>query len=263
MNFISLTPLDLGIASTLVILLSLLSYRFALGISRQLIFAALRTTVQLLLIGLVLKLLFANVHLGWVVLISMIMLLAAGRIVMERQERRFIGWWGYGVGTLSMFLSSFAVTLITLIVIIQPEPWYQPQFSIPLLGMMLGNTMNGVALGLERLTTSVYQQRRIIEARLIQGQTWCEAIEAIRRDAMRVGMVPMLNAMAAAGVVSLPGMMTGQILAGAEPMEAVKYQILIMFLIASGTGFGTMGAVHVAARRLFDERERLRLDRIT
>ena len=263
MNFISLSPLDLAAASTLILLLSLLSYRLSLGVSRRLIIAALRTTAQLLLIGFVLKLLFANVHLGWVVLMSTIMLLAAGRIVMERQERRFIGWWGYGVGTLSMFLSSFSVTLITLIVIIQPEPWYQPQYAIPLLGMMLGNTMNGVALGLERLTSSVVQQRREIEAQLIQGHTWCEAIATIRRDAMRVGMLPMLNAMAAAGLVSLPGMMTGQILAGAEPMEAVKYQILIMFLIASGTGFGTMGAVHFGARRLFDERERLRLDRIT
>jgi putative ABC transport system permease protein len=262
MNFISLTPLDLAIASLLVMLLSLLSYRLALGISRQLLIAALRTTAQLLLIGLVLRLLFANVHLGWVALLSLMMLLAAGRIVMERQEHRFLGWWGYGVGTLSMFLSSFAVTLITLLVILRPEPWYQPQYAIPLLGMMLGNTMNGVALGLERLTSSVHQQRGAIEARLIQGHTWREAISVIRRDSMRIGMVPMLNAMAAAGVVSLPGMMTGQILAGAEPMEAVKYQILIMFLIASGTGFGTMGAVYFGARRLFDERERLRLDRI-
>ncbi len=263
MSFISLTPLDLGIASLLVLLLSLQSFRLSLGISRKLLFAALRTTTQLLLIGVVLKLLFANVHLGWVALMSLIMLLAAGRIVMERQEYRFIGWWGYGVGTLSMFISSFAVTLITLMVIIRPEPWYQPQYAIPLLGMMLGNTMNGVALGLERLTSSVYQRRRVIEAQLIQGQSWCDAIATIKRESMRVGMVPMLNAMAAAGVVSLPGMMTGQILAGAEPMEAVKYQILIMFLIASGTGFGTMGAVHFAARRLFDDRERLRLDRIS
>lgn len=263
MNFISLTPIDLAIASLLVISLSMLSFYLSLGISQKMLVAAARTTAQLLLIGFILKLLFANVHWGWVGLMATIMLLAAGRIVMERQERRFIGWWGYGVGTLSMFLSSFSVTLITLLVIISPDPWYQPQYAIPLLGMMLGNTMNGVALGLERLTSSVYQQRRVIEARLIQGQPWCEAISAIRRDSMRVGMVPMLNAMAAAGVVSLPGMMTGQILAGAEPMEAVKYQILIMFLIASGTGFGTMGAVHFGARRLFDVRERLRLDRLS
>jgi len=261
-NYISLSMLDLGLASLLVVALSLLSYRLALGVSRKLLFAALRTTAQLLLIGLVLKLLFAHVHLGWVVLMSMVMLLAAGRIVMERQEHRFLGWWGYGVGTLSMFLSAFTVTLLSLLVVIQPDPWYQPQFAIPLLGMMLGNTMNGVALGLERLTSAVTQQRRVIEARLLQGQPWCEAIAAIRRDAMRVGMVPMLNAMAAAGVVSLPGMMTGQILAGAPPVEAVKYQILIMFLIAVGTGLGTLAAVTIGSRRLFDERQRLCLQRL-
>jgi putative ABC transport system permease protein len=72
----------------------------------------------------------------------------------------------------------------------------------------------------------------------------------------------MINAMVAAGVVSLPGMMTGQILAGTAPMEAVKYQILIMFLITAGTGFGTLIAISVGSLRLFDERERLRLDRL-
>jgi putative ABC transport system permease protein len=75
-------------------------------------------------------------------------------------------------------------------------------------------------------------------------------------------MIPIINAMSAAGIVSLPGMMTGQILAGTPPVEAVKYQILVMFLIAGGTGFGTMVAVSLAARRLFDERQRLRLDRL-
>ena len=75
-------------------------------------------------------------------------------------------------------------------------------------------------------------------------------------------MIPTINGMAIAGLVSLPGMMTGQILSGTPPFEAVKYQILIMFLIAAGTGFGTMVAVWLGARRLFDERSRLRLDRL-
>jgi putative ABC transport system permease protein len=161
-----------------------------------------------------------------------------------------------------MFVSSFAVTLITLHVIIGNTPWYQPQYAIPLLGMLLGNTMNGIALGLDRLTTSAWQQRRQIEARLMQGHTAVEAITALKQESVRVGMMPMINAMAAAGIVSLPGMMTGQILAGAPPMEAVKYQILIMFLITAGTGFGTLVAVWTAGRLLFDERERLRPDRL-
>ena len=89
-----------------------------------------------------------------------------------------------------------------------------------------------------------------------------DAIANIRTDSIRVGMIPIVNAMAAAGLVSLPGMMTGQILAGSDPVEAVKYQILVMFLIAAGTIFGTVSAVWLGSRRLFDQRQRLRLDRL-
>ncbi|MES9927059.1 MAG: ABC transporter permease, partial [Candidatus Thiodiazotropha sp. 6PDIVS] len=90
-----------------------------------------------------------------------------------------------------------------------------------------------------------------------------EAIRDIRRTALRSGLIPIINAMAAAGIVSLPGMMTGQILAGAPPMEASKYQILIMLLIAAGTGFGATVAVWIGSKRLFDERDRLRLERLS
>jgi putative ABC transport system permease protein len=190
------------------------------------------------------------------------MLLFAGREVMARQQRRFTGWWGYGLGTVAMFVSSFAVTVLALVAIIQPVPWYRPQYAIPLLGMLLGNTMSGVALALDRLTQGAWQQRTIIEGRLLLGQRWREAIGPVRREAMRSGMIPTISGMATAGVVSLPGMMTGQILAGVSPIQAVKYQILVIFLIAAGTGFGTQLAVSVGSRRLFDERERLRLNRL-
>jgi putative ABC transport system permease protein len=191
------------------------------------------------------------------------MLLIAGREVMARQQRRFGGLWGYGLGTLSMFVSSFTLTVYALIVIVGTDPWYTPQYAIPLLGMMLGNTMTGVSLALDKLTTSAWQQRNVIEARLILGQDWQTAIGDIIRDSVRIGMIPMINAMAAAGIVSLPGMMTGQILSGTEPMEAVKYQILIMFLITAGTGFSAILATWIGARRLFDNRQRLRLERLS
>ena len=94
------------------------------------------------------------------------------------------------------------------------------------------------------------------------GHSAAQALSGIRQQVFRSGLIPIINAMAAAGIVSLPGMMTGQILAGAAPVEAVKYQIMIMFLIAGGAGFGTLAAVHLSVRRLFDERQRLRLDRL-
>ena len=162
-----------------------------------------------------------------------------------------------------MFVSSFALTIYALIVVVGTEPWYTPQYAVPLLGMMLGNTMTGVALALDKLTTTAWQQRRVIEARLILGQDWRTAIGDITRDSVRVGMIPMVNAMAAAGLVSLPGMMTGQILSGTDPIEAVKYQILIMFLITAGTGFSAILATWIGARHLFDDRQRLRLERLS
>lgn len=262
MNLISLSTFDLSLAALLVLGLAITTTLLGLGLGRQLLIAGLRTTVQLLLVGLILKFLFENLHLGWMSLVAGIMLVAAGYEVMQRQKHRFRGAWGYGMGTFSMFISSFSLTLFSLIVLIGNEPWYQPQYAIPLLGMMLGNTMSGISLGLDRLTQSAKQQRATIEARLMLGHTASQAISIIRSDSMRVGMIPMINAMAAAGLVSLPGMMTGQILAGSPPLEAVKYQILIMFLIKVGTGFGTMVAVWLGARRLFDERHRLRLERL-
>ena len=262
MNVIALSPWDLILAAGLVLLLAVLATRLRLGVSRQLVVNGIRMTIQLLLIGLVLDVIFGHTKLHWIALMAFVMLAVAGREVMARQRRRFTGWWGYGMGALSMFVSSFAVAILSLTVIVAPEPWYQPQYAIPLLGMLLGNTMNGIALSLDRLTQSTWQQRAAIESRLMLGQTRQEAMGGIMRDSMRSALTPTINAMAAAGIVSLPGMMTGQILAGASPIEAVKYQILIMFLIACGAGFGSMAAIWIAGKRLFDSRHRLRLDHL-
>ena len=263
MDVISLSLLDLTLAAALVLMLAWLSLRQALGVSRSLVIAAVRTVVQLLLIGLVLEALFEAATLFLVVALGLIMVLLAGREVTARQQRYLKGFWGYGLSTLAMFISSFGVTLLALVVLIGAEPWYRPQYAIPLLGMLLGNTMNGIALSLDRLNSGMHRQRGMIEARLALGAPWQEAVSDIRREAMRAGLIPIINSMAAAGIISLPGMMTGQILAGAPPIEAVKYQILIMFLIAAGTGSGTLIAVYFGTRRLFDERERLRLDRLS
>ena len=262
MEVIDLAWWKLGLAALLVLALAGTGYLARLGITRNLLIAALRTVIQLALIGLVLEALFASSGFYWIALMALVMLLVAGREVVARQGRRLQGWWAFGIGTGSMFVSSFSVTVLALSVVIGPDPWYTPQYAIPLLGMMLGNTMTGVSLALDRLNESVWRQRAVIENRLMLGQTWKQALEDIRRDAMRSGMMPSINAMAAAGIVSLHGMMTGQILAGSPPAVAVKYQILVMLIITVGTGFGALMAVSWGGRRLFDDRERLRLDRL-
>ena len=259
---ILLDPIDLSLAALLVVGSAGLAFALRLGISASLLIAGTRMVIQLLLVGLVLKAVFDHAELVWIALIAFVMLMVAGYESAARQKRRLAGVWSIGIGIGAMLLSTFTVTVLTLTVILGPSPWYTPQYAIPLLGMLLGNTMTGVALGLDRLTQTLWQQRAMVEARLMLGHSWSEAVADIRRDCMRAGMTPTLNAMAAAGIVSLPGMMTGQILAGTAPVEAVKYQILIMCLIMGATTGGTAIAVQAACRRLFDSRQRLRLDRL-
>lgn len=260
---ITLTHIDLAMASILVLILALLSRYLHVGLEKQLLVAALRTVVQLFLIGLVLKSLFELQAFIWVLLMSLVMLAIAGREVKARQKYRLSGFWGYGVGALSMFLSSFTITLFAIAVVIQPDPWYTPQYAIPLLGMLLGNTMNGIAISLDRLNQGMRDKRLQIEARLLMGHQWQDAMSEIRNESLKSGLIPIINAMSTAGLVSLPGMMTGQILSGTEPVEAVKYQVLIMLLIGAGTGFGSFTAIWVSSHRLFDDRHRLRLDRLS
>ena len=262
MSAIPLSPWDLALAACLVLLLGLVSLRLGLGVGGSLLRGALRTCVQLLLVGLVLEFLFAANRPLWMALMAAVMLLVAGREVRARQSRPFRGAGGFALGTLSMFVSSFTVALFALTLLIRPQPWFEARYAIPLLGMLLGNTMNGVGISLDRLGKGAADQRTMIEGRLLLGASGREAIAPLRREALRAGLIPLLNALAAAGVVSLPGMMTGQILAGAPPLEAVRYQILIMFLITAGAGFGSMVAVVVGSRRLFDGRDRLRLERL-
>ena len=246
MKLYSLTSLDLSIAASLVILLALLSFRLQLGMGWRILIAALRTTVQLLLIGLLLQWIFGAVHPGWIALIGFVMLMAAGREVMSRQAHRFVGWWSFGIGAMAMFVSSFAVTLITLLVILRDvSPWYTPQYAIPLLGMLLGNTMNGVAIGLDRLNSSVRMQRNIIETRLMLGETWSQAIASLRRESIRSGLIPIINAMAAAGIVSLPGMMTGQILAGSPHTKSLE-TLLLNGNSMTEAGVAALAAVGIA-----------------
>ncbi len=262
MNVVSLSLFDLSLAAALVVLMAILSYAMQLKMSQLIIVAAIRTVVQLLLIGFILKWLFAQVDFFWIGIMWLVMLLVAGREIRARQSRRFKGIWGYGVGTVSVFISSFVVGIFVLTLVVNNSPWYTPQYSIPLMGMIIGNTMTASSLSLESLTKTAWQQRQIIEARLALGQSWRESIQDIAIQSVRIGLFPIVNAMAAAGLVNLPGMMSGQILGGTPPAEAVRYQILIMFMITAASGFATLIAVWLGARHLFDERQRLTTDRL-
>ena len=266
-SYIALNYWDLVAASVLVFINAALSIIFRLRLHRSLLIAAIRMVVQLSLVGVVLTTLFSIVSPLWTGLTALGMVLFAGHEAAQRQERGLSGWWSYGLararaGTGSMMVSSVVVTVFALLTALRPNPWYDPRYAIPLLGMILGNCMTGIALGLDTLTTSLVSRRAGVEAQLMLGATRQEAVAPVTRQALRSALMPTINSMSATGVVSLPGMMTGQILGGVSPAEAVKYQILVMFLIAGGTGLGAVTAVLGGVYRLTDGRHRLRLDRL-
>lgn len=250
-GYIDLTPLQVALAAGLIAINAGISLGLRLGMERRLAVASVRTVVQLLLIGLVLDWVFA-VRLPWIVLaLGAVMAAIAGVAAVRRTERRYPGIWVDAL--VSMWASSWLIAGVAVLGIVRPEAWWEPQYAIPLLGMILGNTLNGISLGLDRLGEELVGRRIEVEALLAMGATRWEAARDRVRRAVRTGMIPIINAMTVVGIVSIPGMMTGQLLAGVEPTRAVEYQIVIMFLIASGTALGTMGVVLLGYRRLFSE----------
>jgi len=262
MTYLALDYSDVALAALLILVNAGLSVAFRLRLERRLLIAATRMVVQLLLVGLVLKALFAAGSPWLTGAVAMIMTLFAAYEIHARQTRPLVGAWSFALGAGSMAFAGFVVTILALTTQIRPEPWYDARYAIPLLGMVVGNAMTGVSLGLDRLFTGAVRERAAIEARLALGQSFAEASSVVVRDAVRAALIPSINAMSAAGVVFLPGMMTGQILAGVDPAQAVKYHLLVMFLIAGGTGLGVVMAVRLGRNRLTDARHRLRLDRL-
>jgi putative ABC transport system permease protein len=261
-SYITLSPADLLLASLFLVLNAILSILLQLNLERQLLVSAIRLVVQLFLVGLALKTIF-TVASPWITLLAAaVMVTFAAREIGARQGRRLQGFWGFGVGGTAMLMAGSLVTVFALTLQVKPSPWWSPQYALPLFGMILGNTMTGVSLGLDTLHTALYRERLAVEARLLLGASRWEAVTTALRQAVRSGFTPIINSMAATGVVSLPGMMTGQILAGVDPQEAVKYQILITLLIGGATGLGVLAATCASVMRLTDGRDRLRLDRL-
>jgi len=254
---------ELAFGSILILLHAGISLYYRTGVAVSVLVATVRMVVQLGLMAYVLRFLFASPMPIWTLVAAFIMISFAGYEVLSRQKRRLGGMWGYGIGTSSLFAAASIVTLFSLMVQVKPDPWYDARYAIPLLGMVLGNTLNGVSLGLATLTNNLWSERDMVETRLALGHSKWRACETIVRQSMYTGMMGIVNSMSGAGLVFIPGMMTGQLMAGADPIEAAKYQILIMLLIAGGTAIGTSVAVFAGVYRLTDQRHRLRLDRLS
>lgn len=248
-SYLELSPWQMALAALLLGLQVGLSLLLRLGLVRTVLLSALRMTLQLSLLGLLLNWVFALRSLPLVFGILALMTLAAGQAAIGRIKHPYRGI--YRDSLLAIFLSSWLTTAYFITVVSRPSPWYLPEYVVPLLGMVLGNGLSGMALGLDRFLEEAENRRDEVETWLALGATRWEAASDLVRSSVRTGLMPITQSMMVSGLVSLPGMMTGQILGGVEPRQAVAYQIVIMFMISTSTALGTVGMVLMAWLRLF------------
>lgn len=262
MNAVHLDAMDVGLAASLVLINAGVSLYLKLNLHYQVLWAGIRMVVQLLLVGLLLRFVFHIASPVATVAIIGFMVAAAAREVAVRPASRLKHAGNYAISATIVSLASFATVILALLTAIRPEPWYDPRYAIPLVGIVLGSVLNSASLALDTFLSGVTSSRAAIEAQLALGAKASEAMSSLVRTSIRRGMIPVINQMSAAGIITLPGIMTGQLLAGMDPVEAVKYQILLLFLLTGASGLAAAGVVFLGARSMTDKRERLRTDRV-
>ncbi len=228
-NFIELDTFDLALSLGIIGIAIALSLWQKLGLEKQLAYGAIRSLLQLIVVGYILDLVFAIDNWLAIMAILGIMITIATIVTRNRIDKKLQGL--LPVVLLSLLASSAFTLGYTILLIVQPSKWYEPQYLIPLAGMLFGNAMNGASLAGDRLVSAIKQNYLEIETYLSLGATPKQAITGYQREAIRAGLIPTLNNMVVMGLVSLPGMFTGQVLAGANPRDAASYQILILFAI--------------------------------
>ena len=262
MNGPTPSALDLAVAAGLLVAEAGASLLLGLGLARTTLVSAARMAVQLLLVGLALRWVFALASAPLTAGLVLLMLLVAAREIAARPKQRLRGGGSYLVAGLAAAAGTGVAAAALAFTSLRPSPAWEPRAAIPLAGILLGAALNAGSLALDSALGGAVAGRAAIEARLALGATWREATRDLLREATRRGIVPALNQMAAAGVITLPGIMTGQILAGADPEAAVRWQIALLLLLGGTSGLTAYAAAALALRRLTDGRERLRLDRL-
>jgi putative ABC transport system permease protein len=211
-GIINISWLNVGITTLLVFLTGLCSLFLKLRLGRDLFIGTIRTFLQLFLLGYVLKIVFA-LNNPWIIfsLFSFMIFFAAVTISGRIKEKRV----PYFLPVLaSIFLSYTVINLFVMIAIVQVKPWYQPVYFIPIGGMIIGNSMNALAIAIDTWFEGIKKERDRIELYLSLGATPVESSAENYKDAIKSGMIPSINALMSVGIVFIPGMMTGQIIAG-------------------------------------------------
>jgi putative ABC transport system permease protein len=248
---VAISNFHLMLTAILIVLAAGVSAVFRLGLVKSLAWGTFRCVLQLTVIGYVLGRLFQIDRPELIFLVIAVMCLIASYTATVRTPN--VPKFPRMIAFVSMAASTYLVMVIVCGVIIRAEPWYTARVVIPISGMILGSAVNGISLSLDRLFSEVRARRDEIEALLSLGAGRWEAIRHCVQEAIRSGMTPTINSLMLVGLVHLPGMMTGQILGGVDPLQAARYQIVVMLMIAAAVAIGSMILVGLAFGRIFTD----------
>jgi putative ABC transport system permease protein len=251
------SPLQIVWALGMMAIAIALSAWQRLGLEWNLMVATGRTIIQLVVVGYVLAAVFA-IRNPWLVFAVLGVMLAIATIVARNRISQKIPQLLPLVGG-SILIGSLLTLIYTNLLVIQPQVWYEPQYVIPLAGIVLGNAMNGAALSGERLVSTLNNSQLEIETHLSLGATPQQAVAQYRKDSIRAGLIPTINTMMVVGIVTLPGIMTGQLLSGVNPLVAAAYQMLIMFMLALATLVTTSLITWGICQKFFNQAAQLTL----
>jgi putative ABC transport system permease protein len=225
---------------------------------KEIVIATFRMTIQLVFTGYILVYLFENKHPLLTVLATAAMLTFAVTNIMNRVKVTLSGKIKKVI-ILSMATGTLISLLYFLFVVIALSPWHEPRYFIPIAGMIIGNSMTGITLGVTRLIEGMHSQKTLIEGALMLGATPKVAAKPVVDSAFDSAIIPTINSMVGMGIVFLPGMMTGQILSGVSPLTAIEYQIAIMLGIVGSVSLTVILFVELGYKTFFNNKQQLDL----
>lgn len=256
--FRELTAFDCLLALTILGYAFALSWHGRLGLGTTLAWGAARAFVQLTLLGVVLRLII-DARSPWVVLgvLGVMAMLAADG---ARRRVKLALPWARVICFAGIAAAALGVLPLVVLVVLRPEPWFAPQHVVPVGGLIIGSTMTGTSLALERLLSEVQTRRGQIETALALGATPRQAAREAMGHAIQAAMIAPINHLMIVGLIQIPGVTTGLLLANQDPQLGVRYQLVISYAIVSAVAITATVVARLAARELFTPRGQLRTE---
>lgn len=253
-GIVKLNLIQFSLIYLLLIIILMIMKKSKINQTKLLIIASLRMTVQLVLAGLILTYIFDHPHPVFVILYIIVMIAFSIRRILSKNKqlnRNFKISVAISISLSGIFILTYFVMIVV------GESVFNPQYTIPLAGMIIGNAMTGVTLGLKTFNENIKNQRNKIEALLNLGVTPKKILLPYVNNALETALLPTMNNMLGMGIISLPGMMTGQILSGTKPTTAILYQIAIMIAICTSVCLTVFCSLNFGYRTLYNKRNQI------